>query len=182
MSGEADVVMVEEDTVHLLAQLPTHNGYSLQRYNTRILFICIYFCGGPECVGHSFPYVAHFFVFLRDGSIRTQRAAVASRRATNLATHLPTWPPIPLLSHPSPCLALISQTLETLATHLPNLATHLPNLAIHLPTQPPTSLHKDTCPQTRILSPFMRTGFECRSETQLFCARVSITTIKITLK
>ncbi len=36
---------------------------------------------------HSFSYVAHF-VFWRDVWIRTQRAAVASRRATNLATHL----------------------------------------------------------------------------------------------
>jgi hypothetical protein len=35
---------------------------------------------------------------LRDVWIRTQRAGVASRRATNLATHLP------LLSHPSPLL------------------------------------------------------------------------------
>jgi len=33
-------------------------------------------------------YVSHF-VFLRDVWIRTQRATVASRRATNLATHLP---------------------------------------------------------------------------------------------
>jgi hypothetical protein len=39
-------------------------------------------------VGHSFAYVAHF-VFLRDVYIRTQRAAVASRRATNLATPSP---------------------------------------------------------------------------------------------
>jgi hypothetical protein len=44
--------------------------------------------GGLECVGHSFAYVAHF-VFLRDVWIRSQTAAVASRRATNLATHLP---------------------------------------------------------------------------------------------
>jgi hypothetical protein len=43
---------------------------------------------GLEYVGHSFAYVAHF-VFLRDVWIRTLRAAVASRRATNLATHLP---------------------------------------------------------------------------------------------
>ncbi len=40
---------------------------------------------GP--VGHSFAYVAHF-VFLGDIWIRTQRAAVASKCATNLATHL----------------------------------------------------------------------------------------------
>ncbi len=45
-----------------------------------------YFFGGLECVGHSLAYVA-LFVFLRDFWIRTQRAAVASRRATNLATH-----------------------------------------------------------------------------------------------
>ncbi len=49
-------------------------------------FFCIYF-GGQECVGHSFAYVGHF-VFLRDVWIRTQSAAVASRRATNLATYL----------------------------------------------------------------------------------------------
>jgi hypothetical protein len=35
-----------------------------------------------------FAYVAHF-VFMRDVWIRTQRAAVASRRATNLSAHLP---------------------------------------------------------------------------------------------
>jgi hypothetical protein len=38
-----------------------------------------------EFVGHSFAYVAHF-LFLRDAWIRTQRAALAIRRATNLAT------------------------------------------------------------------------------------------------
>ncbi len=59
---------------------------------------------------HSFAYVSHF-VFLRDVWIRTQRASVASRRATNLASLLP-----------------------DLATHLPNLAILLPDLAIHLPS------------------------------------------------
>ncbi len=59
-----------------------------------ILFFFFFF-GGLECVGHFFAYVAHF-VFLRDVWIQTQRAAVASRRATNLATHLPK------LSHPTP--------------------------------------------------------------------------------
>ncbi len=44
--------------------------------------------GGLECVGHSFAYVAHF-VFLRDVWIRTQTAAVATRRASNLTTHPP---------------------------------------------------------------------------------------------
>jgi hypothetical protein len=50
----------------------------------------------------SIAAVAHF-VFLRDVWIRTQRAAVASRRGTNLATHLP-----------------------YLTTHLHYLFTHLP--------------------------------------------------------
>jgi hypothetical protein len=69
-----------------------------------------FFFGGLEDVGHSlsFAYVAHF-VFLGDVWIRTQRAAVASRCATNLATHLP-----------------------NLATLLPDLSIHLPNLATHL--------------------------------------------------
>jgi hypothetical protein len=44
---------------------------------------------GLVCASHFFVYVAHF-VFLRDVWIRTQRASVASRRATNLATHLNT--------------------------------------------------------------------------------------------
>jgi len=38
--------------------------------------------------GQSFAYVAHF-VFLGDVWIRTQKAADASRCATNLATHSP---------------------------------------------------------------------------------------------
>ncbi len=70
----------------------------------------LYYFGGLKCVGDTFAFVAHF-VFLRDVCIRTQRAAVASRHATNLATRLPlTLPPISLqlkppislqLSHPS---------------------------------------------------------------------------------
>jgi hypothetical protein len=39
------------------------------------------FFGGLECVGPSFAYVAQF-VFLRAVWIRTQRAALACRRAT----------------------------------------------------------------------------------------------------
>jgi hypothetical protein len=54
-------------------------------FSKKIIF-CIYF-GGLECVGPS--YVAHF-VFVRDVRIRTQRATVESRRASSLATHLPT--------------------------------------------------------------------------------------------
>ncbi len=66
---------------------------------------CFVFClffGGLECVGHSIAYVARF-IFLRDIWIRTQRAAIANRRATNIATHLPgyilalfiKWVPVP---------------------------------------------------------------------------------------
>ncbi len=47
------------------------------------------FFGGLECDSHSFANLAHF-VFLRDVWIRTQRAVVASRCATSLATHVPT--------------------------------------------------------------------------------------------
>ncbi len=48
----------------------------------KILYFFVYFFGGLECVGNSFTYVGHI-------GIRTQRAVVASRRANNLATHLP---------------------------------------------------------------------------------------------
>ncbi len=51
-------------------------------------FFYIFFWRARECVGHIFAYVAHF-VYSRDYWIRTLRAAVASRRAFNLATHLP---------------------------------------------------------------------------------------------
>jgi hypothetical protein len=66
------------------------------------LFLCVYFCGGLECVGHSFNYVATF-VFLTDVWIRNQRAAVSSRRANNLATHL-----VNLVTH----LGLIRAVME----------------------------------------------------------------------
>ncbi len=55
------------------------------------VIICYFFGGlvlADFCVAHAIAYVAHF-VFLRDVWIRTQRAAVASRRATNLANYLP---------------------------------------------------------------------------------------------
>jgi hypothetical protein len=58
---------------------------------------CIFF-GGIKCACHSFAYVAHF-VFLEMSGFEP-RAAVASRRSTYLATHLPTQPPIFTLSHP----------------------------------------------------------------------------------
>jgi hypothetical protein len=46
------------------------------------------FFGVLECVGHTFAHVAHL-IFLRDVWIKTLRAAVASRRSTDLATHDP---------------------------------------------------------------------------------------------
>jgi hypothetical protein len=49
------------------------------------MVFCIFF-GEQKYVGHSFVYVAHF-IFLRYVWIRTQRAVVTSRRATNLATY-----------------------------------------------------------------------------------------------
>jgi hypothetical protein len=56
-------------------------------YNLNYIYIFfVYFFGGLECVGHSFAYVAHLW-FLRDVWIRTQSTAVASWRATDLATH-----------------------------------------------------------------------------------------------
>ncbi len=54
---------------------------------------------GLEFVGYSFAYVARL-VYLRDVWIRTQWAAVASRRATNLATYLPLFLIILLVPHP----------------------------------------------------------------------------------
>jgi hypothetical protein len=100
-----------------------------------------YYFGGLQCIGHSFAYVAHV-VCLRDVWIRTQKAAVATHlrklaiHLPSLATHLPTWPPISLLSHPSPYLA----------THLPtwppiSLLSHpSPYLVTQLPTEPPISV------------------------------------------
>jgi hypothetical protein len=82
-----------------LTKTADRNRRCTNRDNSRQT-VAEYFFGyiflGLECVGHSFAYVAHF-VFLRDVWIRTQRAALADRSATNLATHLPTYPPIPLI-------------------------------------------------------------------------------------
>jgi hypothetical protein len=77
-------------------------------HNRKTFYI---FFDGLVCVGHSFAYVyAAHFVCSRNVWIRTQRAAVASRFANNLATNLP-----------------------RLATHLTRLATHLTQLTTHLP-------------------------------------------------
>jgi hypothetical protein len=59
----------------------------------KVIYLCsvisfLYIFCRLQCVGHSFAYVVHF-VFLGDVWTCTQRAAVASRCTTNLATHLP---------------------------------------------------------------------------------------------
>ncbi len=64
-----------------------------------MFFLFFYILGGLECAGHSIAYVANV-VHLIVVWIRTQRAMVASRRATNLATHLPEF------NHPSPYWAI----------------------------------------------------------------------------
>ncbi len=68
-----------------------YNAFMVTTYYVDLKNHCniyiVYFVGGQESVGHSFAYVAHF-LFLRDAWIRTQRSAIASRSATNLATHL----------------------------------------------------------------------------------------------
>ena len=48
--------------------------------------IFVHYFGGLDRFSHSFVFVAHF-VFLRDVWIQTERAAVARKCATNLATH-----------------------------------------------------------------------------------------------
>jgi hypothetical protein len=67
-------------------------GEALENLSFIIVHIISFFLAG-QCVGHSFAYVPHF-IFLGNVCIRTQRAAVASRCATNLVTHLP-----PLATH-----------------------------------------------------------------------------------
>ncbi len=84
---------------HVFGPPGSGSGSISQRYGSGsgsfYLFFCIFFDDGLECVGHSFAYVAHLW-FLRDVWIRTQSAAVASWRATDLATH-----PSNLATHPS---------------------------------------------------------------------------------
>jgi hypothetical protein len=88
-----------------------------------IAFSLYIFLGGLECVCHSFAYVTHF-VFLRGVNIPTQRAAVASRCAANLATHLPpNWAThlTNQLSHPSHSDSYIHQppTIATVTFRVP---------------------------------------------------------------
>ncbi len=53
-----------------------------------IYFFILYIFGGANLCWPLHCHVAKF-VFLRDVWIRTQRATIARRRATDLATHLP---------------------------------------------------------------------------------------------
>jgi hypothetical protein len=85
-----------------------------------------YFFGGLECFGHSFAYVAQF-VFLRDVLIWPQRAAVASRRSTNLATHLPTKNSFLFPSSPSgsPILYMMKNVGGPIVVYDSALLTHI---------------------------------------------------------
>ncbi len=58
-----------------------HLVVKLMDWSSNNLYFFI-FVAGLEYVGHASAYVTHF-VFLRDVWIRTQKAAVISRRATN---------------------------------------------------------------------------------------------------
>ncbi len=115
-SGSATLLSPRELTLQILSTPKIILWPHIHGYRYFIIFITfIYFLGGLKCVGHSCAYVAHF-VFSRYVWIRTLRAAVASRRAANLATHLP----------------LLATHLPFLATHLPPLSHPAPLLATHL--------------------------------------------------
>ncbi len=84
------MLQIADSAMQKLGFLYCHVSNVLCDLAVKVYFIVKSFCiflGGVVYVCHSFAYVA-YFVFLRDVSIRTQRAAVASRRANNLATHL----------------------------------------------------------------------------------------------
>ncbi len=78
-------------SIHMFMQfclrnaMKTYQKLVQQKFNYSIFYILI---GRLQCVGHSFAYVAHL-VFLRDGRIRTQRAAVASTGAHQLSLPSP---------------------------------------------------------------------------------------------
>ncbi len=90
----------------------------LRRDPAWLFFFWIYFFSGPECVGHSLAYVAHF-VFLRDvcsKGVLTQ----LSHPSPYLATHLPDLATLSLLSHPSPYFAthLLTNTKKRWALNI----------------------------------------------------------------
>jgi hypothetical protein len=95
----------------------------------------VYLFGGLECVGPSLAYVTHF-VFLRDVWIQTQKAAAASRRTSNLATHLPLFPLIfvPTLQRQN---TEISKQIFPEKEHRdlsPNFHIHASGSALYIPT------------------------------------------------
>ncbi len=53
-----------------------------------IFYFFVYFFGRLECVGHFFLLMSPILDLMRDVWIQIQKAAVASRRDINLATHL----------------------------------------------------------------------------------------------
>jgi hypothetical protein len=95
-----------------LEKLPTVQK-RVRGQNLNFYFFYLFF-GGLQCVDDSFAYVAHY-LYLRDVCIRTQRAVVASTRATNLAIHLPKtfYPPFRSMT-PQP--AVIIKVLGTITT------------------------------------------------------------------
>jgi hypothetical protein len=72
--------------------------------NLNHCYFFVYFFSVLGCVGHFFAYNA-LFVILSDARILTQRDVVASRRATNLATHLSDLATHLPITQPSPYLA-----------------------------------------------------------------------------
>jgi hypothetical protein len=85
--------------------------------HTRFSFMCIFF-GAVYSVLVTPLLMSPIFVFLKDVWIRTQSAVIVSRRATNLATHLP-------------ALAAQLPNLATYLFHLPILAT-LPSIFLYI--------------------------------------------------
>ena len=88
VADQNNISLPEQKLIKIHRTLHTRQFTGPNQCFSRPEMFFFYLFGGLECVGHSFADVAHF-VFLRVVWIRTQRAAVASRRDTNLATHLP---------------------------------------------------------------------------------------------
>jgi hypothetical protein len=99
-----------------------------------------------ECVGHSFANVA-YFVFMRDVYIQTQRAAVAGRRDTNLATH-----PIAIMTMQNFFIFIIIFTVNSLCLFWFTFTFRENQRIVLAPTTPFTAglqmenQRADTCP------------------------------------
>jgi hypothetical protein len=80
--------LLDGETRNPLFQQPQKKLFIPKCKSQHYLNTFLYFLGAPVYWPHFSAYVAHYFFF--GVWIRTQsRAAVASRRATNLPTHLP---------------------------------------------------------------------------------------------